>query len=195
MRISLLAPANSIHTVQWVSLLQARGHVIQLISLHWPATPDDLDQLAQLVQLRGRGHLGYVTAALAARRAIDEFAPDVVHAHYASGYGTLGRLVRRHPYVVSVWGSDVYDFPERSPLRRHLLVGNLRAADAVTATSAALKRRTEYATGDSLDVTVVPFGVVTTTDGSGPACAVERSCLPTRCIVTAKRASVTGFTR
>ena len=161
MRISILAPANSIHTAQWVSLLQSRGHDLQLISLHRPTTTDHLDRVAQLVQLRGRGHLGYVSAAPAARRAIDEFAPDVVHAHYASGYGTLGRLVRRHPYVVSVWGSDVYDFPERSPLRRRLLVGNLRAADAVTATSAALKRRTEDTTGGSLEVTVVPFGVDT----------------------------------
>ena len=160
MRISLLAPANSIHIVQWTTVLRSRGHELQLVSLHRPADAGAFKDVAQLVQLRGRGHLGYVSAAPAARRAIDEFAPDVVHAHYASGYGTLGRLVRRHPYVVSVWGSDVYDFPERR-LQRRLVVGNLRAADAVTSTSVVMQHRTIELVGADLEVAVVPFGVDT----------------------------------
>jgi L-malate glycosyltransferase len=160
MRISLLAPANSVHIVQWASVLRSRGHELQLISLHRPVDARAFDHLAQLVELRGHGSLGYVTAAPAARRAIDQFDPDVVHAHYASGYGTLGRLVRRHPYVVSVWGSDVYEFPARR-LQRHLVVGNLRAADAVTSTSFVMQHRTNELVGTDIEVTVVPFGVDT----------------------------------
>ena len=46
------------------------------------------------------------------RRLLERFSPDIVHAHYASSYGTLGRLCRFHPYVLSVWGSDKIGFSQ-----------------------------------------------------------------------------------
>jgi len=35
----------------------------------------------------------------------------ILHALYVSIYGLLGSLTNFHPYILSVWGSDVYVFP------------------------------------------------------------------------------------
>ncbi|MBK7852957.1 MAG: hypothetical protein IPJ66_17985 [Bacteroidetes bacterium] len=44
-----------------------------------------------------------------------------MHAGYLSGYGTLGRISGFHPLIVSAWGSDLLDFPQRSFLHRNLI--------------------------------------------------------------------------
>jgi len=75
------------------------------------------------------------------RRLLQQLRPDIVNAHYASGYATTARLVRYRPWLLSVWGSDVYDFPEKSALHRWLLRGNLRSAEAVASTSECMARR------------------------------------------------------
>ena len=55
--------------------------------------------------------------------------------HYASGYGTTAMLSRHRPYLLSVWGSDVYDFPNEGRIKRWLLRRNLRHATALASTS------------------------------------------------------------
>jgi len=83
--------------------------------------------------------------------------PDLLHAHYAAGYGTLGRLSDFHPYIVSVWGSDVFEVPERSPVHEFLITKNLASADQVCSTSIFMAEHTrKYYMGR---ITVTPFGV------------------------------------
>lgn len=91
------------------------------------------------------------------RHLLERFKPDIVHAHYATSYGTLGRLCRFHPYILSVWGSDVYDFPRRSWLHRKLFQENLAAADHLCSTSENMAAETQRYCNKP--VTVTPFGV------------------------------------
>jgi len=156
MRVALLANRSSIHTVRWANGLAGRGHEVHLISA--AEGGDALDPRVRYHRLRWRAPAGYFLNATAVRRLLAEVRPDVMNAHFASGYGTLGRLSGFHPFVLSVWGSDVYDFPRRSPLHAALVRSNLLAADRVCSTSRVMAERTR-SLAPLESIAVVPFGI------------------------------------
>ena len=58
--------------------------------------------------LQGKGLLGYLKNLPALKRRIDDFKPDVVHAHYGLS-GLLANLQRKVPVVTTYHGSDIND--------------------------------------------------------------------------------------
>lgn len=150
-----IADAGSIHTVRWVNALAARGWDVHLLSINPPR-----EQLAAGVTVHAapiRAPAGYFLNAPFARRTFAAIRPDLVHAHYVSGYGTLAALADRHPLIVSVWGSDVYEFPATSPLHAWLVRRNLGKADLVLSTSEVMARHARRYTDRRIEVT--PFGI------------------------------------
>jgi glycosyltransferase involved in cell wall biosynthesis len=98
----------------------------------------------------------------ALRRLLREFAPDVVHAHYALDYGTWAALAGVRPLVVTCWGSDLFVAPQRSWVSRWKVRRALRDADVVTADSDDLLE-CAAALGAAVDgLTKVVFGADTT---------------------------------
>ena len=95
----------------------------------------------------------------AVRALLNSIRPDIVNAHYASGYGTTARLVNFHPWVLSVWGSDVYDFPHKSFIHRWLVRRNLSAADKVASTSQCMAREVLLLKPELSNISITPFGV------------------------------------
>lgn len=161
MRILLLGDINSPHLQRWAVSLAERGLILGIWSLSG-ARNDWYSQHAIQVLSKGEnqnifGKLAYYQAPGKVRKAIQEFRPDVLHAHYASSYGMLARKSRFHPYFVSVWGSDVTVFPLQSRFRKKIVRKNLQAADRVFATSEMLK--STVAAYFSQDCIVLPFGV------------------------------------
>jgi glycosyltransferase involved in cell wall biosynthesis len=109
-----------------------------------------------------RGTMGYFFNARALRRLVRAVKPDLVNSHYASGYGLTGALVRYRPTLLSVWGSDVFDFPYESWIKGQLLRWNLRRADAIASTSEVMARQViRLVPGLPREITVTPFGVDT----------------------------------
>jgi len=157
MKIVLLSGASSIHTIRWAHGLSDAGHDVHVITQQAPVDP--FDPAVTVHQFPYRGVLGYFTMVPKVRRLLHEINPDIVNAHYASGYGTTARLVNYHPWVLSVWGSDVYDFPNKSPLHNWLLIKNLRAADKVASTSYCMADETRTLTPELTDIAITPFGV------------------------------------
>ena len=51
----------------------------------------------------------------------------------ACSFGLIGALVNFHPFVLSVWGSDVYSYPQMGRFYEKLLRFTLRKADEVRA--------------------------------------------------------------
>lgn len=157
MRIALISGANVVHTVRWANGLSKEGHEVHVISKNkWS---DPFDSSVSVHVIPGWGASGYFTMVLAVRRLLKELKPDIVNAHYASGYGTTARLVNYKPYVLSVWGSDVYDFPHRSLIHKWLVKKNLRAADQVASTSHCMAEETRKLLPELSDITITPFGV------------------------------------
>lgn len=160
MKIAFVSAARSSHTVKWVNALAKRGHTVRLYSLPDHAnTQNNIDGNVTVVLLQKGGFLGYFRNAKELRREIEAFAPDIVNTHYASGYGTLTRLSRVHPVLLSVWGSDVYDFPLKSPLHKKLVEANLQQADAVASTSHVMARQVHRLFGFQKEIFITPFGV------------------------------------
>ena len=157
MKIALLSAANSIHTVRWANGLTNAGHEVHVISQQPIVDPFDAAVTVHLFPFRGV--LGYFTMVSVVRKLLYEIKPDIVNAHYASGYGTTARLVGYHPWLLSVWGSDVYDFPHKSPFHRWLVKKNLRAADQVASTSHCMADETRTLTPELTDIAITPFGV------------------------------------
>ena len=169
MRVLLLGDANSSHIIKWVKSLAARDLEIALFSLaeikhdHFKDLPNFSFKslgLNQGIFKTGEGSLqklNYLKALPLLKQFIKDFQADIVHAHYASSYGLLGRLSNFHPFIVSVWGSDIYDFPRKNIVFKKLIEGTLRQADQILSTSHVMAKETGKYTNKNIEVT--PFGV------------------------------------
>ena len=170
MRIFILSEIISIHTRRWVASLCQRGHTVFLFGLlksditPYEGIPNltiyscdySLEELSRKRQWIN-GKIQYIGGLSAAKRKIKEFQPDILHAHYASSYGLIGALAGFHPYIVSVWGSDVYEYPNAGGLYRRLLRYTFRKADTILSTSHCMAAETKKYTDK--DISITPFGV------------------------------------
>ena len=176
MKVLLVSDAGSIHTKRWASSLEDAGLDMVLFSI----TPADEDWYCRkgikiyVFDLFGykkkknsfkkkknlvaslTAHAGAVRAL---RTVIRKEKPDILHAHYATSYGLVAALSGFHPFVVSVWGSDIYEFPRQSAVNRMAVKYILGRADRVLSTSCAMAAETaRYCRGD---IGITPFGVDT----------------------------------
>ncbi|HNI30828.1 MAG TPA: glycosyltransferase [Bacteroidia bacterium] len=166
MRIMLLANADSVHTRKWATALEANGFEVIIFSLKAPHEQWLSQSKIKLIvnnKTKSSGlplsKVSYISALSSLKKAIREFSPDIVHAHYATSYGLLGYLTRFKPFYISAWGSDVIDFPNKSFLHRWLLKKILNKADKIQSPSNYLKRKIADLT--QKNVTVIPIGVDT----------------------------------
>ena len=171
MKLLLLADSNSSHTIKWVRALKNNNYEIRIFSLYKPDyelyqdLPDiaisslDLQENLKFVDDYKFSKLIYLKAVLKIKRLINDFNPNILHAHYASSYGLLGALSRFHPFVLSVWGADIFDFPNISFLHKAILKYNLSKSDRVLSTSEIMKEEIKKYTKKNIEVT--PFGVNT----------------------------------
>ena len=172
MKLFIISDLSDIHTKRWVSALAGRGIEIFLFGINKP-DEEFYKKLKQVTVFRvdvfskmqhpfrtgGIEKLKYLSVVKILRKKIQEFQPDIVHAHYASSNGLLGALSGFHPFIVSVWGSDVYDFPKVSFLHRCILKYTLKKADKILSTSHVMALETHQYTPKEIEIT--PFGVNT----------------------------------
>lgn len=158
MHVCFLAGASSIHTVRWVNSIVNLGHEVSLITMH-PAESDKLDVRVNLYELKIKRNFGYYLNVLEVRRLLGKIKPDLLNTHYASGYGTLSRLTKFSPTLLSVWGSDVYLYPYMSNRNEKTLRRNLSIANCIASTSNAMKNQIEKFVTPSNSIEVTPFGI------------------------------------
>lgn len=162
MKICYLSDANSAHTKKWCSYFIKKGCEIHVISLNQGQIPGvSIHPLDININNVRDGSLlckfSYITRLKRVKSLIKEIKPDIVHAHYASSYGLLGALANFHPYIISVWGSDVYDFPKKGRIFKEIIKYNLSKADFILSTSKAMAEETKKYTDKNIVIT--PFGV------------------------------------
>jgi glycosyltransferase involved in cell wall biosynthesis len=158
LKVLMLAPASVIHTQRWAQALASRGVDVVLATQHvdaaWAVPPG-----VRVVPLPHQGTTGYFRNVPALRRLLRDERPTVLNAHYASGYGTTAALAGFRPWLLSVWGSDVYDFPNESRIKRWWLRRNLRQADAIASTSRAMAQQVRRLLPGCGDIAITPFGI------------------------------------
>jgi len=170
-KILLLADAYSNHTFKWATALSEQGFEICIFSLSQQDIHlyDNVKNIKVVYNTFSKNlfqkpssnilKLQYLTAMLRLKRTIKQFQPDIVHAHYASSYGLLGVLLHFQPLIISVWGSDVFEFPLKSAFHKKVLQYNLKHAGYIFATSLALAVEAKKYTHKPIEVT--PFGIDT----------------------------------
>ena len=161
-RILYIAASCSVHTQKWCQWFASRGHDVHVATFDSDEIPGvTVHHMRQSSRVGASDprKIAYLSRAAELRRIVVGLRPDIVHAHYASSYGALAALAVVQPYYLSVWGSDVYEFPRRSPLHRALLKYALRRATWLMSTSQAMADETSQYTDKTLDIT--PFGVDT----------------------------------
>ncbi len=169
LKICLLADASSVHVQKWATFFSQKGydvHIISFIDAHIPNVkvhhiqllwPNVINHSASTISiLRKTTYLLYLGKI---KKLIHHLQPDILHAHYATSYGFCGVVANYHPFVISVWGSDVIDFPNKSWIRKQGLKYILNKADYITATSQMLTAAVKQLTGERLNIGTIPFGV------------------------------------
>lgn len=166
LRLTYLADPNETHTRRWLGWFAAQGHHVELIGPSGTSLTSPLpDGIGYRALPAYGGHrirpLGYLEARRAVRASIAETDPDVVHAHYLTGYGWLAWLSGFRPYVISVWGSDIFRTLPASRFARVLGGRALAGAAAVTADSRDLADGAIRAGARADRTSLVQFGVDT----------------------------------
>jgi glycosyltransferase involved in cell wall biosynthesis len=167
-RLLILSDINSAHTQKWCIDLAKTGFSVGIFTLSFPVSTwyesfknisvfcpihfeEDTFRLSAISKLK------YLKAVTPLRKVIRDFTPDIVHAHYASSYGLIGALTGFRPYLISAWGSDLMDFPDKSFLKARLLKYIFKKADRIFATSKTLATHAEKFSSKKIDI--IPFGV------------------------------------
>lgn len=132
--MAFLANGESIHTKRWLTYFVSKGYDVHLITF----TPEPIKGV-KIHRLRYFRKFAYPLRIWNIRRAIKKVNPDILHAHYLSHYGVYGALAGFHPYIVSVWGSDVLRTPKASRIRRYANAYALRRADCILTTAEFMK--------------------------------------------------------
>ena len=160
MKICFIGPANSAHIVKWCRWFSGRGHEIHVISFTEGKIENAQVHLIDISVNTGGGDLGklkYMLTGGRIRKIVEEIKPDIVNVHYATSYGVAVALSGLKGYYLSVWGSDIYSFPKKSPLHKALLKFSLKRAGHLFSTSQAMADEAALYTDRKFHIT--PFGV------------------------------------
>lgn len=165
MKVLLLSDINSTHTKKWAIGLANKNIQIGIFSINPPK--NNWWQNNSNIQLLNHSKTDipqkflqkwqYIRYLPALSKCIHQFQPNILHAHYASSYGLLGALSKFHPYIISVWGSDIYEFPKQFIINKQIVKYNLKNADLITSTSHIMAEKTKKYTSKNIEV--IPFGV------------------------------------
>lgn len=144
LRLCFVGPANSVTFRRWVEWFAERGHETTVLTVE-PAEAGAITGFRQidLCTWPGLRKLGRIVSAVRLAAMIRRLRPDIVHVQYARGVAWGLTLVRRHPCVVTPWGSDVLEEQGafKEPYSRALTSWVLRLADLITVHSGYMEDR------------------------------------------------------
>jgi glycosyltransferase involved in cell wall biosynthesis len=161
-----MSDSASEHTEKWALGLASQGITVGLFSFNksrypWYKGVENIELLFESQQLLSgsafQEKISYFKYVNTLKQKIKEFQPDILHAHYASSYGLIAALSGFKIFGVSVWGSDVYDFPKQNWIYKKILKYVLSKATFICSTSYCMKNETLKYTKKA--ITVTPFGI------------------------------------
>ena len=160
MKICFVADAGSSHTKKWCRWFINKGHMVSVISLtNGQIEGADIKVINTGANARGKefSKFKYFKSVHIIKSYIEELEPDIISVHYASSYGTIMALSGIKNYILSVWGSDIFDFPKKSLLHKMIIKYSLKKAKYIFSTSNVMADETSKYTNKKIYVT--PFGV------------------------------------
>ena len=142
LRLCVIADPNSPTTGRWLKYFVECGHEVHLITISesrsvWEGVTYH-HLLLPIFRSAKRWKKWIALLHLPRlRRLIEGIQPDLLHAHYLNLYGWLGGLSGFHPFVISLWGSDVHFayHGRQGWISKYLSPFALNNADLVTSAS------------------------------------------------------------
>ena len=174
MRICYVGNPQSVHLQRWMAHFVDKGDEVHVITPE-PAHVDGvhLHEISMpavwnipttfLHRIRGLGYLlnrirGWLLVKRL-RRMVAAIAPDVLDAHYLTYYGVLASMLRFHPLVLTILGSDVLIDPQKHGVKRAVQMGRaLKEADAVVCPSRQTRDAAIRLGSEPDIVKVIPLG-------------------------------------
>lgn len=163
MRLLLLGDPGSSHIIKWANEIHSKGIDVFIFGLtdydqsqYNPGIEIELFKIPEYIRLHKDGNIlktAYLLSLPKLKRIIKKNNFDILHAQSASSYGLLGALTNFHPYVISVWGNDVYIFPEKHKIFKKILMYSLNKADMITSSSKTMAKYSEKFTDKQILVT------------------------------------------
>lgn len=165
MKILIIAPLNSFHTQRWLRSLSKEGITLHVFDYR-EVNKNDFKDINNVECLSFDSNskitnstLRFVYSFYLLKKLIKRVKPDIIHSHYASSYGLLGALVNYKTFILSFWGSDIFEFPKKSLLHKLIIKFNIYKATKILSTSNTMALEIKKYT--SKNVTITPFGVDT----------------------------------
>lgn len=159
-KVFFISAANSIHTVKWVNALSGFFEVHLIYCANHEPGIHKISEKVKLHKLKFNAPMGYYLNVFELKKLYKQIKPDIVNTHYASGYGTLMRASRLKNTLLSIWGSDVYDFPNESKMKKYILYKNVKHAKYIASTSNVMANelKKQFPKLDK-EIFITPFGV------------------------------------
>ena len=139
MKICYLANGKkeAIFIQRWANYF-AKKHDVSVISYHG-AEGFDKSVKIYYIPISGKSKigksLGFLNFIIKSRKIIKKINPDIIHAHYLTNYGFAASLINHHPFIASVYGSDVFVNPKQSILMKFVVKRTLKKADILVPTA------------------------------------------------------------
>ena len=117
LRIAIVANANSIHTIRWVTWLESKGHNVSIFSLNEGDKctyfgPEPRLDRSLIIDLGS----GVRKATTTLQALMDEFKPDLIHGFFLTNHAFYAGRMENYPVIVTAMGSDVLVHPKDSRL-------------------------------------------------------------------------------
>jgi glycosyltransferase involved in cell wall biosynthesis len=167
MKLCFLASADSTHSFRWIKYFADKGHEIHWISLQKNEFGDLKNVKFYLLKQYPTKFLDIIFNAIPVKKLIKEIKPDILHAHYAGVNGVLGTLSGFHPFVLTVWGSDIL-ITGKNFLAKPLIKFALKKADLITCDADCLKEAMIKLGAEPEKIKIIYFGVDTEKFSPGP---------------------------
>ena len=165
LRLAFLGDPNSIHLRRWVTYFAERGHHVTLLVIDDVALDPGLSPVIAVERFAGlKIHSRFppariLKAPVAIRRAVKRVGPDVLDAHFLTIYGWHAWMSGFHPYVTTLWGSDIFVAPKLSRVVARMARITMRAADMVLVDAEELRRGALALGAPPERIEMIQFGV------------------------------------
>jgi len=138
-RLLILGDARSVHIERWGRYFAEEGFEVALFSLE----PKTIVWPRRFYASRHRtpvSALNYLMARKDLSKAIEDFRPDLINAHYVVSYGWMASYYTLLPTVLTAWGSDLLVLPQKSIIHRRRVSRALKRAAFCTVDNQNLHR-------------------------------------------------------
>jgi len=139
---------------RWVNYFVEKGYDVHVIGHGEVDIPG-----AKMHHLTTISKVNFITGPIQTRRIIRKIKPDIVHALGVTPFGFYGALSGFHPFIVSAWGSDIAEIPDRSPILGWIVRHTLKKADLICVQDPLSGKRVQELGGEKDKIKVHRWGV------------------------------------